>query len=327
MREHAMDSLYHYPPELLKLLVNVIPKLCRSKDDLILFFRGAGVKTALKPYEELLLKDRKSFNKYHVTRELLRELNEQGDQALYSRREIIRRVTDFEDYELCWENEKDAARGLVAHVREIVGKKDSFTRMRIEKDEEKRKHIKQQEATIFAEQKKKIRIQEVKSNLFSLIREKNPQKRGKALEKVLNELFDCYGILVRDAFTITGECGEGIIEQIDGLIELDGDLYLVEMKWWKKPIGKREMSEHLVRIASRGGQARGLFISYSNFTEPAIYECRNALNRNLVVVLATLEEIVKLLEGEGDLKKWLKKKITSAIIYKKPFLCLNEMET
>lgn len=44
-------------------------------------------------------------------------------------------------------------------------------------------------------------------------------------------------------------------------------------------------------------------MSFSEYTEPAIKECRNALNRNVVVVLATLEEIAKLLENEVDLKE------------------------
>ncbi len=83
-----------------------------------------------------------------------------------------------------------------------------------------------------------------------------------------------HDILVREAFTIKGHCGEGVIEQIDGLIELDGHLYLVEMKWWNAPIGVGDIAPHLVRVFSRGGQARGLFISYTDFTEPAITQCR-----------------------------------------------------
>lgn len=310
---------YHYPPELLKILVNVIPKLCMSKKDLLLFFRGAGVKKAtLQPYEELLLRDRDSFKKYDVTRELLAQLNEQGDQALAVRRQIIKRITEIEDHDICYPNERDAARGLVAQVREIVNRKDAFTRMRIEKDNEKLNNIRQKEAALAVDQKKKERIKKVQSDLSSLIVSKDPHKRGKALVSVLNELFDCYGILVSEAFTISGDYGEGIIEQIDGLTCLDKRYYFVEMKWWNKEIGRREISEHLVKIANRGGNVRGLFISYSKYTEPAIIECRNALNRNAVVVLATLEEIFKLLDNEGDLKTWLRKKERAAIIDRKP---------
>jgi hypothetical protein len=40
MIEH---DTYRYPPELFSLLVDTIPLLCRSKRDLLLFFRGAGM--------------------------------------------------------------------------------------------------------------------------------------------------------------------------------------------------------------------------------------------------------------------------------------------
>jgi len=71
-------------------------------------------------------------------------------------------------------------------------------------------------------------------------------------------------------------------------------------------------------VFGRGGQARGLFISYSEFTEPAITTCREALAGGAVVVLSKLQEIVELLNREADLKKWLKAKVTAAIADKNP---------
>ena len=38
-----MSVVYHYSPDLLQLLVDTVEVLCRSKRDVILFFRGAGV--------------------------------------------------------------------------------------------------------------------------------------------------------------------------------------------------------------------------------------------------------------------------------------------
>ncbi len=38
-----MSVVYHYSPDLLQLLINTIDALHRSKRDVILFFRGAGV--------------------------------------------------------------------------------------------------------------------------------------------------------------------------------------------------------------------------------------------------------------------------------------------
>lgn len=315
-----MDISFHYPPELLLLLIDVIPKLCKSKRDLLLFFQGAGASQAiLQPHERLLRTDKNSFNKYHVTHELLTKINEQGESTLRVRREVLRRVTEFEDFSVCWDNDRAAARGLVAQVRDLVNVKDSFTRMRIEKDEEKRKRVEQVQAASVEQQARKARREKVKASLYGLFGETDTHKRGKALEGVLNELFACHNILIREAFTIKGKCSEGVIEQVDGLVELDGHLYLVEMKWWNSPLGVTEVAPHLVRVFSRAGQARGLFISYTDFTAPAISECRTALGGGAVIVLATLQEIVSLMDREEDLQHWLKRKVNAAIIDKEPF--------
>lgn len=316
-----MDISFHYPPELLTLLIDAIPKLCKSKRDVLLFFQGAGVAAnVLQPYEQMLRTDKNSFNKYHVTRELLTKLNEQGERSLRVRRELLKRVTEFEDFSLCWDNDRAAARGLVAQIRDVINVKDSFTRMRIEKDEEKRKRIEEQEAATKARQERISNRARVKGELYALFGEQDAHKRGKMLEQVLNDLFACYDILVREAFTIKGKCGEGVIEQIDGLIELEGHLYLVEMKWWNSTIGVSDISSHLVRVFNRGGQARGLFISYTEFTDAAITQCRDALAQGAVVVLAILQEIVSLLESNGDLKTWLKQKVNAAIVDKQPYV-------
>jgi hypothetical protein len=41
-----MDITFHYPPDLMNLLIDTLPLLCRSKEDLLLFFQGAGVPRA-----------------------------------------------------------------------------------------------------------------------------------------------------------------------------------------------------------------------------------------------------------------------------------------
>lgn len=43
MNDAPSDIIFHYPPELFNLLVDVVPLLNRSKQDVLVFFRGAGV--------------------------------------------------------------------------------------------------------------------------------------------------------------------------------------------------------------------------------------------------------------------------------------------
>jgi hypothetical protein len=314
-----MDISFHCPPELLNLLIDTLPKLCKSKQDLLLFFQGAGTsEKLLEPYRILLRNEKGNFNKYHVTREILTKLNKLGEGSLRERREILKRVTEFHDFSVCWESDQAPARGLVAQIRELVNVKDSFTRINIEREKERQAKLAEYEQKVAAEKKYKSNLATVKSQLFSLFAETNAHKRGKALEGVLNSLFSAYGILVREAFTIKGSCSEGVVEQIDGLIELDGQLYLVELKWWNSTLGTGDVSQHIVRVYSRGGQARGLFISYSEFTVPAVTTCREALAGGVVVVLSKLQELVELLDKEGDIKTWLKAKVTAAIVDKNP---------
>lgn len=314
-----MDSSFHYPPELLSILVDTLPKLSRSKADLLLFFRGAGVpETVINSYRARLGTE-PALSKYHIARELLTKLNEQGDKALSARRELVKRVVEFEDYSLCWENDRAAARGLVAQIRDLVNVKDSFTRIRLAKEEELRQKLHERDAASRAGGQRRNERERGKSDLFRLFAENDAHKRGKALEGVLNRLFASYEVLVREAFTLQGTGAEGVIEQIDGAVEFDGHLYLAEMKWMTAPIGPAEISPHLVRVFSRGGQVRGLFISYSTFTPAAIGICRDAIAQGRVVVLSTLEEIVNLLSRDGDLKPWLKAKVEAALIDKQPF--------
>jgi len=132
-----MVDSYHYPPEVLNLLVDTIPLLCRSKNDVLLFFRGAGVGEDLfSDISKQLTLDRKSINKYEIVRTVLQRVNEKGDSALQTRREIIKRVAEFEDFSTCWPNDQLKAKGLAGELRRVVNVKDSFTRMAQEREQE-----------------------------------------------------------------------------------------------------------------------------------------------------------------------------------------------
>ena len=164
-----MDITFHYPPELLKLLNEAIPKLCRSKKDLLLFLQGAGVRgELLTPYQTLLRTNKDDFNKYRVTQELLTKLNELGEGGLRERREILRRVTEFQEYSLCWENDQAAARGLVAQIRDVVNVKDTFTRINIEREQERKQRVSVETAKADQARKQSEEFLAVKQQLFAL---------------------------------------------------------------------------------------------------------------------------------------------------------------
>jgi hypothetical protein len=191
--------------------------------------------------------------------------------------------------------------------------------MQQERDAERQRHLAQRRAEVAAAEQRRQRLELVRHDLVALFAELNPQRRGKALESVLNRLFQAEGILVREAFTISGGQREGVVEQIDGVIELEGELYLVEAKWLNEPLGKEATAQHLVRVFTRG-DVRGLLVSASGYTMPAIAGHRDALAMK-VVVLSELRELVVLLEQQGDLKDLLLKKVRAAMLERNPYHC------
>lgn len=313
-----MEIVFHYPPELTQLLIDTIPLLCRAKKDVILFFKGAGYDS---PKLQCLLvrvkKKDESVNKYLITRELLEEINERGEKELRTRRELLKRVTEYEDFSTCWPTDQLKAKGLVSEIRRVINVKDSFTRMKNEVEKGKEQKRKAAGEEIKKKQLFNSRIDEIKKELFSLFSLDNPQKRGKLLEKVLNDLFGIYGISLKEAFAQYVDGVHGATDQVDGVIEFLNNTYLVEMKWTSDNVGKGLISEHLVRVYHRG-YTRGIFISCSNYTEPAIVISKEALLKT-VFVLFTLDEIVFLLEQERNLTEVLKQKIDAAMIEKIPY--------
>lgn len=316
----ADSDPYHYPPELLEQLIEAIPLLNRSKVAVLDFFRGAGVEERhLVDLREQVRRDRSSIGKHQISRAVLTRVNEQGDRGLRARREIVRRVAEFEEFSLLWKDDQLKARGLIAAVRETVNKRDAFTRMRDAEAKERETRTREKAAKAEDAERQRRERASVRDELCGLFAERDVWRRGKRLEVVMNRWCSIVGILIREAFTVRGRHHEGVVEQIDGVISLKNDLYLVEMKWHAERLGVEPVSLHMARVFSRGAAVRGLFISASGFTEPAISQCRDNLGR-IVFALCDLEELIALSERDGDLSSFFEKKIEAAIVDRNPFL-------
>jgi restriction endonuclease Mrr len=303
---------YHFPPDFLNLLVDTIPRLCKSKKDVLIFFNSAGVNNKfLADLSGRLQRDASSINKYEIARTILVRINDAGDVALRERREIVKRIVEFNDFSRCWPNDQMEATGLVAKVREAVNVRDSFTRLQqnyeSQLEEEKKKRQREEEARLEQLRQKRQKRQAIRSELIALYQEGDTKKRGKQLEGILNDFFQSEGILVREAFTIIGENNEGIIQQIDGAIEVTSHLYLVEMKWWKEALGPGDVAQHVMRLFERT-DVRGIFISASGYTDAAVINIKKALNQK-IIVLFTVKELVLLLETETSFESLLKSKV------------------
>lgn len=127
-----------------------------------------------------------------------------------------------------------------------------------------------------------------------------PQARGFAFEKYLNNLFDIYGLEPRGSFRITGE-------QIDGSFLLHNEVYLLEAKWTNKKIDKGDLVIFNEKVSSKSGFTRGLFISFSGFSDEAL--ATFATGRTVNIILMTVQELAVSLNRKLDLTIILSAKV------------------
>lgn len=88
----------------------------------------------------------------------------------------------------------------------------------------------------------------------------DPHPRGFAFERFLKATFDAYGLQAREPFRNRGE-------QIDGSFLLGHETYLLEAKWENKPVPAESLRSYNGKVTEKIAWARGLFISYSGFSE------------------------------------------------------------
>ena len=127
-----------------------------------------------------------------------------------------------------------------------------------------------------------------------------PQSRGFAFEKYLKKLFEDYNLEPRGSFKIVGE-------QIDGSFILHNEVYLLEAKWTNKKIDKADLVDFNEKVSSKSGFTRGLFISFSGFSDEALTTFANG--RNVRIVLMTVQELAIALSRKLDFTKVLSAKV------------------
>lgn len=135
--------------------------------------------------------------------------------------------------------------------------------------------------------------------LKSLKQISNSQKRGYDFEIFLNNYFKMSGLKPEKPFKIDGD-------QIDGSFELDKDIYLLEAKWHKEIIQRKDIDIFDSKVSRRSHFTHGLFISYSEFGKQML----SNLSKGTVprVVLATVSDIEYILNNKISLKTLINRK-------------------
>jgi hypothetical protein len=106
------------------------------------------------------------------------------------------------------------------------------------------------------------RFDELRVSFYELCSLSDRQKAGLELEKVLNGLFELAGLKPREPFRITGE-------QIDGAVELDHEVYLVEAKWEAGKLGAAPLYEFREKVTGKSPFTRGVFVALNGCTNEA----------------------------------------------------------
>ena len=132
-------------------------------------------------------------------------------------------------------------------------------------------------------------VEELKNRYIALVIEKNAQKRGFALEKVMYDLFRLFDLDPKASFRITGE-------QIDGAFTLHGVDYLFEAKW-AGLVAAMEMDVFASKVQRKLDNTLGLILSVDGFQAEGV-EAHS--KQRPVLLLMSGADLMAVFEGRID---------------------------
>lgn len=312
-----VDVVHHFPSDLFEALVDGLPLLVKGKSALINLFRGAGAPAeTLSAVQKTVAANRDSIRKHEIARQVVEHLNKGGDRPAYlrARRELLKRVVEWEDFSTCYPENVLKAKGFVAGIRQRIEMKDAFTRMAQAREAELESHRKRQDQQAKEAANRLGQAEAIHREFNQVFTISEPARRGRALETVLNRLFMHHGILVRDSFCVRNPESGRVTEQIDGVVELRARLCLVEVKFCGDPPGAPEITHHIGRLTLHGGNADGLYVSANGFASTAIATVREAVAAKYVIGLCSLADFVPVFEGRCDLEQFLRERLEASIL-------------
>jgi len=143
-------------------------------------------------------------------------------------------------------------------------------------------------------------LQDFKLQLLALRQQPDRQAAGLALEKLLTEVFALSNLAPRGSFRVTGE-------QVDGSLVLDAQIYLVEAKWERDPIGEGELLVFSGKVAGKSTFTRGLFISLSGYSDTGLKAITRGKQPNSVLMDGT--DLWLVLDERIGLRELLRDKV------------------
>ncbi len=148
------------------------------------------------------------------------------------------------------------------------------------------------------------------------------QKRGYQLEKLIIDLLRSEGLNPAPPYRTNGE-------QIDGLFEMEGRYFSLEVKWEKEPLPASTIYAFRAKVDGKLIGTIGIFVAINGFSEDAPIALR--YGKEINILLFDGEDIAFALNDEYSFRKVLKAKLRYAAQYGEVYYtyksCLKNGET
>lgn len=146
-------------------------------------------------------------------------------------------------------------------------------------------------------------IIKLKTEFLKLSMMPDTRARGYAFEKFLNDLFTLHGLAPRKPFKLEGE-------QIDGSVEFNSHTYLIEARWRAAQANHQDLLVLNGKVDGKATWSRGLFISFSGFTQDGLAAFRRNKATNLICLCG--QDLYLILENKILLSEVLTEKARKA---------------
>lgn len=262
------------------------------KDTVVSFMQTSGVPN------DLILKW-KSEPKFVWAKNVINEFNKTENG-----RSIIRRIaTEFYKMKNIPDEVQDRDRGLDAlrKLKRLIG---DTQQNKVNETLNNSYHRSRQEMKIQLRQQLLQKIEELKTEYYSLFSSDNPQERGYRLEKIVANLFRINDIDYHDSYR-----NRTNTQQLDGYFRFEGFDYLVEMKWEKNPVNSSKIASLKQKVDTKLTSTRGLFLSINGFRDEVIQDFSN---KDAKILFMDGQELAYILENRISLYEALKVKIIGA---------------
>ncbi|TVX16849.1 restriction endonuclease, partial [Streptococcus pneumoniae] len=219
-------------------------------------------------------------------------------------RSIIRRIaTEFYKMKNISDEVQDRDRGLDAlrKLKRLIG---DTQQNKVNETLNNSYHRSRQEMKIQLKQQLLQKIEELKTEYYSLFSSDNPQERGYRLEKIVANLFRINDIDYHDSYR-----NRTNTQQLDGYFRFEGFDYLVEMKWEKNPVNSSKIASLKQKVDTKLTSTRGLFLSINGFRDEVIQDFSN---KDAKILFMDGQELAYILENRISLYEALKVKIIGA---------------